>query len=93
MRLTYFPAIAFLAALLVGGAQAEDSKAKATAKEVGHAVGTAAREVGRETKKVTKKVGEKATEVARETGHAFRDGAKELKQAVSGEADAASSKK
>jgi effector-binding domain-containing protein len=87
MRLTYFWAAVGVASALAGGVRAEESKVKETAKEVGHTVGTAAREVGQGTKKVTKKVGEKATEVARETGHAFRDGAKELKKAVTSEGD------
>lgn len=85
MRLTYLSIAAALSMLLTANIRAEESKAKETAKEVGHAVGSTAREIGHGTKKATKTVGKKVAEVARETGHAFRDGAKELKKAVAAE--------
>ena len=78
---------ALLALALCSSAYAEESKVKETAKEVGNAVGTAAREIAQGTKKVVKKVAKVTKEVAVETGHAFRDGAKEVKKAATSDID------
>jgi hypothetical protein len=53
-------------------------------KEAGRAIGGAARKVGQETKKVSKQVGKGVKKAAVTTGHAIRDGAKDLKETANG---------